>query len=285
MATVTPSTHFAPKTKVSAYIRVNDVTPTPNANPAKSVQAGSDGKATFTGLKDGVQYFIGWDEDGDWRTIAVQAKSDEYLREHGDLRTLPETVVRKNLADRQAQAEAIEADRKKNPLAGSPAPGRTVESNQSKDKRRIVGEPQPGPHQRDVQGVAQRSDTIDGEATPKDPKEHVPDVPQEELAKNTPQRSNTETGVATVKDVGETVPAAKQEDVPKSTPQRSSTESGQAERKPPVKGAEVAKRDDSSANRARGRTQAKAEENVKAKAPVKATTRTGTPKRKAAKKK
>jgi hypothetical protein len=112
---------------------------------------------------------------------------------------------------------------------------------------------------------------------PKDPKEHVPDVPQEAVSKNTPQRSNTETGTAAVKDLSEQVPGLRQEDVTRK-PQRSDTKHGTAEPKPPVKGAQVQKRDDSSANRARGRTRAKAEENV-AKQPKKKTTKTGTAKR------
>ena len=279
MGTITPSQSFKPGTKVSAFTAVGDVAPTPGASPAKTSTAGGDGRVEFKGLPDGVLYQLGWDEDGTWRTVRVQSKSEEFLREHGDLRTLPETVVRRNLSDRQAQAEAVEADRKKNPLAGSPAPGRTVESNKSPDKRRIVGEPQPGPHQRDVQGVPQRSDTIDGEATPKAKDEIVPEPSQEDVGKNVAQRSSTETGTAAIKPKGEQVPAARQEDVPKGTPQRSATETGEAAPKPAVKGVEPEKQAESSAQRVRGNTRPKPERVTKPKGTVKDVTKTGAPKR------
>jgi hypothetical protein len=280
MPTIELPGRFPPGAKVQVHLRASD-SYSPGSAVVAQGQVGADTSLKLSSQKlvVGAQY---WVSDGD-RTLSVQVKDDSFNEDATLHRVGPEATARRLQADREAQAEARAKAEKTDPLAASPAPGRNETDNSPAKKTPSVAEPQPAPKQQEISGP-QRSDTPDGTAVPKDPGEHVPDVPQEAVGKNTPQRSSTETGVATVKDLQETVPSARQEDVASSTPQRSSTPEGQAERKPPVKGAGVQKRDDSSANRARGRTRAKAEENVKGKAPVKETTRTGTPKRPAGKK-
>jgi hypothetical protein len=244
--------------------------------PSKTLTVGDDGKVTFKGCRVGAQFNVKvTSKDGGWSSHYIVQAKDETFSEDANLhRTGPEATGRRLQADREAQAEARREAEKTNPLVASPAPGRTVVQNRPARGRGPLGEPQPGPRQDQTRGP-QRSDTPDGLGVPKDPKEHVPDVPQEAVGKNTPQRSSTETGTAAVKDLSEQVPGLRQEDVTRK-PQRSDTPHGTAEPKPPVKG--VQKRDDSSANRARGRTKTKAEENV-AKRPKKKTTKTGTAKR------
>jgi hypothetical protein len=272
------SARFPKGTTAGINVRVSDV-PAPGPFQA-NVKVGDDGKVKFTGLTVGAQYVVNVEGFG---LFNVQAKDASFSEDATLHRVGPEATGRRLQADREAQADAIAAARKKDPSVSSPAPGRTVVDNSPERKSASVEEPQPGPKQQETSGP-QRSDTPDGLAVPKDPKEAVPDVKQEDIGATTPQRSSTDTGVAAVKDRGEQVPAARQEDVAASTPQRSSTPSGTAEPKPVVKKAEVQKRDDSSANRARGNTPVKSEEVTKPKATPKATTRTGTPKRATTKK-
>jgi hypothetical protein len=276
-ASVTLSQGFPKGTKARAFVRASD-TFTPSGSPAASASADDKGQIRLSGLEQGAFYYVQVEGQPGART--VQAKGPEFnddgpLHRHG-----PEATARILQRDRDAQAKVRREAEKTDPLVASPAPGRTVVSNAPDKKTSSVAEPQPGPKQQEFSGP-QRSDTPDGQAHPKDPKEPVPDVRQEDVAASTPQRSSTETGVATVKDLKEQVPAIRQEDI--SWPQRSNTETGQAEPKPKVRGAEVQKRDDSSPNRARGNTPAKAEEQT-TKPAAKQTTRTGTRKRSSAKK-
>lgn len=266
---------FPSGTKARAYLRASD-TFSPGQHVVSSATADKNGRISLKGLDVGVLYFVQIGDELSART--VQAKDAGFSDDANLHRDGPEATVRRLQADRNAQAAAREKAEAKNPLAASPAPGRTVEDNRPKRRSPSVAEPQPGPRQQETSGP-QRSDTPDGTGVPKDPKEPVPDVRQEDVGPSTPQRSSTDTGVATVKDRGEQAPAAAQSDVPASTPQRSSTPEGEAAPKPKVKGANVQKRRDASKSRARGRTARKPEEAVKPKGTVRKTTRTGTPKR------
>lgn len=269
MATVTLSQGFPKGTKARAFVRASD-TFAPSGPPAATATADDSGQVKLTGLTDGAHYWVQVDGTPGARTVLAKGPSfneDQLLHRAG-----PEATARRLQADREAQTEARRKAEKTDPLVASPATGRTVVDNSPTRRSPQVAEPQPGPRQQDFSGP-QRSDTPDGQAHPKDPKEPVPDVRQEDVAKSAHQRSSTETGVATVKDPAEQVPAARQEDTRGA--QRSDTATGQAEPKPAVKGAEVQKRDDSSPNRARGNTRAKGEEST-TKPPAKKTTRTGT---------
>jgi hypothetical protein len=268
------SDRFPKGTKASLSVLAGSVVQP--GEPQKTTTADDKGIISFSGCLVGAQYVVKVQGDGWTAQYAVQAK-DETFNEDANLhRDGPEATRRRLQADREAQAEARREAEKKDPLVASPASGKTVVENKPERRSPAVAEPQPGPRQQETSGP-QRSDTPDGLGVPKDPKESVPDVRQEDVSRNTPQRSSTETGVATVKDLSEQVPGLRQEDVTRKQ-QRSDTPHGTAEPKPPVRGAQVQKRDDSSANRARGRTRVKAEENV-SKRPKKATTRTGTAKR------
>lgn len=278
---VTLSDRFPEGAKASISVLAGSVVQP--GKPWKSLKVGRGGKVRFAGCEVGAQYVVKVDVPGErkdevaWSAqFAVQAKDASFSEDASLHRVGPEATGRRLQADREAQAKARADAEKQDPLVASPAPGKTVVDNKPRRRGPLVSEPQPGPRQDETSGP-QRSDTPDGLGVPKDPKEHVPDVPQEVVGRNVPQRSSTETGIATVKDLGEQVPGLRQEDVTR-VPQRSDTPHGTAEPKPPVKGARVQRRDDASANRARGRTKVKAEENVK-KSPVKRTTRTGTAKR------
>jgi hypothetical protein len=277
MASAELSGRFAPKAKIGVWLRASDVF-APSTKPLSTATVDQNGDLTVKGLDVGVQYWVTEVDPPRSHVISVQGKDASFNEDATLHRVGPEATGRRLQADREAQAEARAKAEKSDPLVASPASTQTVVDNTPKRKTPSVAEPQPGPRQDEISGP-QRSDTPDGEATPKDPNESVPHVRQEDVAKGALQRSDTATGIATVKAADEILPSARQEDVPTSTPQRSNTETGQAEPKPPVRGAEVKKRDDSSANRARGRTKVKAEENVKPKGPVKQTTRTGTAKR------
>lgn len=272
------SDRFPKGTKAELSVLAGSV-PQPG-KPQATVTAGSDGRIVFKGLLVGAQYVVKVsyeDKSGGWSfTRAVQAKDESFSEDANLHRDGPEATVRRLQADREAQAQAIAEARRKDPAVSSPAPGRNVVDNSPERKSPRVAEPQPGPRQQETSGP-QRSDTPDGLGTPKDPKEAVPAVRQEDVGKGQPQRSSTETGVAAVKDLSEQVPGLRQEDVT-GKQQRSDTPHGTAEPKPAVRGEDIQGRDDSSANRARGRTRAKAEENV-SKRPKKQTTRTGTAKR------
>lgn len=192
---------------------------------------------------------------------------------HPDLRTTQEETGRRRLAEAEAATAARREAEKKDPLAASPAPGRTVQPNRVEGARssvdartRVEPEPKPGPRQQDTTGIVQRSDTIDGEATPKDPAELVPGPSQDDVPAKQLQRSSTEQGEATPKERDEQVPSAKQEDVPRGTVQRSDTPEGEAEPKPTGRSRTKAKKErDSSAQRARGRTPAKPERKARPK--------------------
>ena len=267
---------FTPKAKVEARLRASDIY-APGAATASTGTADASGDVKLSGLDVGVQYWVSNDKTSEVRTI--QGKDESFNEDSVLHRDGPEATVRRLQADRQAQADARAKAEKSDPLVASPAPGRNVTDNSPKKRAPSVAEPQPGPRQDETSGP-QRSDTPDGEGTPKlDAKEFQPQVPQEEVGKNTAQRSSTETGAAAIKPADEVVPSARQEDVSSSTPQRSSTETGTAEPKPAPKGAHVKEREDASASQARGRTAVKAEENVTGKRTAKQTTKTGTTKR------
>lgn len=300
MATLTIRGRFIPGTKVFAVRQRGDHPPTAIPRNAEQVATtNKDSETTFKNLTDGGHYWAVAEIDGAVRAVALYARPDDYAGESG-LAATRHASQQEAAAQAQLAAEAHAEAVKKDPLANSPALGGPDESHNvvtgSRSTANIhaqtAGEPskskeqEPQPHlrQEDLpKGTAQRSDTLTGQATPKDPKEAVPRVRQEDVPASTPQRSSTETGEAAIKDLGEEVPVAKQEDVPKGVKQRSDTETGEAAPKPRVSKVEAQKRKDSSAARARGRTPDKPEERAKPKAPAKKLTRTGTAARKKSK--
>jgi hypothetical protein len=128
---------------------------------SKTTTVGADGVVSFKGLDVGAQYVVEVEGHGQFR---VQAKDESFSEDANLHRTGPEATQRRNQADREAQAAAFAEAKKRDPLVGSPAPGRTMVDNRP-SKGSGVRRPQPGPRQQDVRGP-QRSDTPEGEGTP-----------------------------------------------------------------------------------------------------------------------
>lgn len=304
MATVTWNLEqadlFPEGTKVEVTPRFTEQFGGPGGNVTAKATVNKQGVAKLSGLTADAPYWAYGDVEVPdpanpakrttrTHSIAFTPLSRDALA-HPDLRSTPEETTRRRIAEAEAATEARRQAEKKDPLAASPAPGRTVEPNRVTGSRssrdvstRVEPEPKPGPRQQDTSGVVQRSDTIDGEATPKDARELVPGPAQDDVPKRQLQRSSTEQGEATPKDRDEQVPSARQEDVPSGTVQRSDTATGEAEPKPRKGRAKTApkKERDSAAQRARGRTPAKPERKVRPKGRKKTVSaKTGASKRK-----
>jgi hypothetical protein len=131
--------------------------------------------------------------------LSVQAKDASFNEDATLHRVGPEATGRRLQADREAQAEARRKAEKSDPLVASPASGRSEQTTPRSGRPRVSLSRSRAEAAGDLRSPALGHP--DGLATPKDPKEHVPDVPQEAVGR-TPQRSSTETGVATVKDLG-----------------------------------------------------------------------------------
>jgi hypothetical protein len=146
-------------------------------------------EVTFGGLDEGATFWVAAEIDGSWRSAAVTAK-------------VPASP--KLRMDRPTSEEAKPAQRE-----------RQVEPPDTKPSK---GETMPAPHmrQQDVpKGTVQRSDTPLGQATPVEPDEFQPKVPQSAVKAGTVQRSDTPHGEATPIPPGEldVEPAPAQDDV------------------------------------------------------------------------
>lgn len=286
MATAKLSGAFPAGTTVHAVPAVSDLPPDRlPRNAEKKAKTDKNSVTKFTGLQDHVNYWLVAEVDGAVRARRYYARPDDYAGEQGLAATRHATQL-ENQAQAEAQAKAYEEAVKSDPLANSPAPGkadeqhnvitgaRSTENFVSKTAGEAVlsgsqeKEPQPHLRQEDTpKGTVQRSDTITGQATPKDKDESQPKIPQEDVPKGTVQRSATETGEAAIKPSDEKLPVASQDDA--SGVQRSDTEEGEATPKPKASPVEAQKAKDSAKSKARGRTPDKTEERVTGKAPAK----------------
>jgi hypothetical protein len=165
---------FPPGTKVGLYPRHTDHFAAKGLKPLKTFEVGKDGIAKLTGLDEDVPYFVVADVEApdppkrkETRSVTITALSDA-SRVHPDLRTTPEETIRRRIAETQATAKARAEAERKDPLAASPAPGKTLESNRVKSPSKPLPGEEPT-KQEHVQGVKQSSDTIAGEATPLEP--------------------------------------------------------------------------------------------------------------------
>lgn len=173
MASVTLRGRFPDGAKVGAYPRAGDDF-NPNAGEPEKTATTKGGETTFEGLRDNAPYFAAAKVDGEWRHAAFTAKADRFEDVGLDLRKRAYMAERERKAQIDARSETVKAEREKNPLAGSPAPGETVQPNVvhgARDSRSVtstseaVGSPG-GVSQERVSGIPQRSDTPHGEATP-----------------------------------------------------------------------------------------------------------------------
>jgi hypothetical protein len=167
---------FPPGTKVGLYPRHTDHFAAKGLNPLKTFTVGSDGIAKLTGLDEDVPYFVAAEVEPpdppkrkEWHTASITALSDA-SRVHPDLRTTPEETIRRRIAETQAASKARAEAERRDPLAASPAPGKTVEPNRVKNPPKLPPEEKPPSlRQEHVQGIKQSSDTRTGEATPLEP--------------------------------------------------------------------------------------------------------------------
>ena len=247
--------HFAPGSTVEVHPRVTDTVPAAFGKAVKTAKVDNSGEVKLSGLEPFGQYWLtGENTDGQDRAVAVNIpgqlsadpSSQEGLAEETRKRAEAMSKIRSQAAHLQ-------------PASFTPASeardlvGDVPKANFDKSK----GEKEPAPHvkQADMpKGQPQRSATPLGQATPVDPNEWQPRVPQS--AVKGPQRSDTELGEATPVDPKEQEPGVRQEDA--KGPQRSDTETGQAE--PVAKGSkvEIEKVKDSSVSTAVGATPTKA---------------------------
>lgn len=173
MATATLRGRFPDGTKVGAYPRAGDDF-NPNATTAEKTATTKNGETRFEGLRDNAPYFAAAEVDGEWRHAAFTAKAGEFENAHLDLRKRSFMAERERLAQIDARSDTVLRERERNPLAGSPAPGETVQSNVvhgPRDSRSVTStaeaiETPGGVSQERVSGIPQRSDTPRGEATP-----------------------------------------------------------------------------------------------------------------------
>lgn len=238
---------------VEAHPRLVDtLTGPPVTKAAASGKVGKDGKVTFTGLVEHGPYFaVGTDVNGEH--AAINFTADGQHAPADDRYTQPESAAQ-SLREANAAGKVREGQPA---IAGSSAAGRTVVTGPRNSVNAVIHkedpEPLPAPHQRDMGNAVQRSNTPEGQGTPKDVNELQPKPDQASVKKGTVQRSQTPQGEATPVDPGETVPDAKQEDTRGA--QRSQTETGQATPKPRTRSKrQQQKARDSSVSKARGGT-------------------------------
>ena len=280
-AAVHLSGRFPAGTRVGLYNRAGDFpTAASLGEEVKTAKVKDDSTVSFDGLPEGETYWVAAEIDGELRTAAVTAKAQP------DPKARQERPAGAEAAQTRAEGSTRQIVTGARGTANTRVRGHQQPSVPFAYDR--VGKPTPSeekdpfpvPHPRTedtTKGTPQRSDTFTGEATPTDPDELQPQVPQSELPKGTPQRSDTELGEATPVPRDEVQPALKQEDAPKGLVQRSATPEGQVEPIPqaasPVREKE---RRDSSQAKAEGDTPAKPAQKTSPKA-AKETARKKTP--------
>lgn len=228
--TLSVGDRFPVGSRVEAHPRLLD---TLSGRPVtKAVAVGKvdrNGDVTFTGLVEHGPYFaVG--EDAEGRFGAINFTADGRHASADERYSQPESA-----AQSLREANAAKAVREgQPPIAGSAASQRTVITGPRNSVNAVMQkserEPLPHAHQRDMGNAVQRSNTVEGQGTPKDRDELQPKPAQQHVKKGTVQRSQTERGEATPIDPGETVPAGRQED--ERGAQRSQTSTGQATPKP-----------------------------------------------------
>ncbi len=249
-ASVTLRGGFPVGTEVGLYPRTGDF-----FRGGRSVQkgkVGDDGHVRFDGLEEGDRYWAAAEVDDRVRARAVTAKvqpgakkalAAKEVRErlHATRPAMPSGQVvsgARNTVNSRATSASGAAFASK--AAGVPTPKEDQEA-----------EPLPHVRQEDARDVPQRSATVTGMATPKDPEEIVPAPAQSDVPDGTPQRSATKLGVAAPKEKGEEAAGAKQEDAA-DVPQRSATPDGVAEPKPTGSAVEQERAKFSAQSKARG---------------------------------
>lgn len=125
--------HFPDGVKVGAYIAGNVTDFSPGLEAEKTVTV-KDGAAKFSGLTDNGHYFAAAEvpvgEDGkEWRAVRFTAKPKEFENLSLDLRKRAFTAERERLAQIEARSKQHKEAEKADPLAHSPAPGRTMPIN------------------------------------------------------------------------------------------------------------------------------------------------------------
>jgi hypothetical protein len=223
---VTLRGRFTPGTKVGLYARTGDFF---NADTARTLDVGTvgkDGDVSFTGLEPGQRLWIAGQLGDETRAVAMTAKSQT------DRVRLSDGEIRKRLAQtRPAETTATimgprttASGRVLGPISNAPFADERVGKPTPKEAQEP--RPAPAPRQEDMREVEQRSATLTGQATPKDPDEKVP-MPEQEDARKRDQRSATEEGQATPKVKDAPAPGLRQEDA-RGLEQRSATPEGVA---------------------------------------------------------
>lgn len=255
-ASVTLRGRFPIGAKVGLYPRTGDFFRGGTAIASQTVS--KDGTASFTGLEEGARFWVAADIDGTVRSAAVTAKVQP-----GAAKVVTAKEIRERLHSTRPVQGVVMVSGPRSTTSMRPAVKSVGEPTPADERE---AEPLPHLRQEDARNVPQRSATLTGMATPKDPDEIVPAPSQQDIPRDTPQRSATEFGIATPKQIDEEAGGAKQE-AARDIDQRSATELGVAEPKPTGDAVEQERAKYSAMSKARGGRQA---ERATAKSPVKA---------------